>query len=70
MKVRNFDHNQIRWCSMHTLNLGVLTWMVGSTLKVLLLNNNWAGGSEEAQLKVAFKEFSEWAKMHRVPCLP
>ena len=69
LRMRNFDHNQIRWCAMHTLNLGMVAFMAGSTLRILTNEHHWEGGSEEQQLKVAFREFSAWAKQQKIPLL-
>ena len=67
--MRNFDHNQIRWCAMHTLNLGMVTFIVGSALRVLTREHHWAGGTEERQMKEGFKAFNEWAKLMKIPYL-
>ena len=36
MKVRGFDHNYIKWCTLHTLNLGVAIWAASSAVLELL----------------------------------
>ena len=54
---------------MHTLNLGMVTFVVGSALRVLVREHHWAGGTEERQLKEGFKTFNEWAKRMKIPYL-
>ena len=54
---------------MHTLNLGMVAFMAGSTLRVLTQENHWQAGSEDKQLKAAFKNFSAWAKQEKIPFL-
>ena len=54
---------------MHTINLGLLQFLVGSALKLMVGDGLWGNGSEEEQLKAAFAEFEAWSKAHRIPQL-
>lgn len=36
LKVRGFDHNYVKWCTLHTLNLGICCWASASVLLELL----------------------------------
>ena len=65
----NFDHGQIKWCAMHTLNLGVAVFMLGSALRVLAQAGRWPGESEDTRLRAAFADFSAWAKDKGIPSL-
>ena len=36
LRVRGFDHNMVKWCSLHTINLGIASWACGSAIFELL----------------------------------
>ena len=67
IKLRNFDLSYVRWCAMHTLNLGVLQYLVGSALRTLAADNHWLGATEASKLQTGFQEFCQWAKENKVP---
>lgn len=35
-----FHHDMIRWCTLHTLHLGVVNWVVGSGFHMLLAQDS------------------------------
>ena len=63
----NFNVEYVRWCGMHTLNLGLLQTMLGSTLRILLDMKHWGDISDELQLKAGYLEFTSWARRHKIP---
>ena len=67
MKMCNFSVDYIRWCGMHTLNLGLVQTMLGSTIRVLLDSKQWGDVSDDLQLKAGFLEFASWARRHKIP---
>ena len=62
----NFSVEYVRWCGMHTLNLGLLQTMLGSALRILLDMKQWGDVSDELQLKAGFLEFTAWARQHKI----
>ena len=66
----NFSVDYVRWCGMHTLNLGLVQTMLGSTIRVLLDSKQWGDVTDELQLKAGFLEFVSWARQHKIPHLP
>ncbi|CAE7252570.1 unnamed protein product, partial [Symbiodinium sp. KB8] len=74
VKLRGFDHNYIKWCTLHTLNLGVACWAVASALLELLkLEDVWPAPPGTAskdktnvRLGIAYVEFTSWAKEFHV----
>ena len=36
LRVRGFDHNMVKWCTLHTINLGIASWACGSAIFELL----------------------------------
>ena len=36
LKIINFNHMMVRWCTLHTLNLGIAQWVVASAIYELL----------------------------------
>ena len=67
--MKNFSPEYIRWCGMHTLNLGMVQFLLGSGLRLMLGDKLWGHVSDEEQLKAAFAEFDAWSKTHGIPHL-
>ena len=42
LNIRGFHHSALRWCSMHTVNLGLCHWVAGSVMIMLLqMEDSW-----------------------------
>lgn len=66
--IAGFDPQLIKYCTMHTLNLGVDTFAAGSCLQTLLNNGMWGGNAVSLQERLcqAWCAFNEWAKGRRI----
>ena len=67
--VRTFNVEQVKFCSMHSLNLGFVLWSAGSSIESLI---NWGAWGDNytpynVKLQRAFGEFKAWSKRMRVP---
>ena len=74
LRLKNFSPEYIRWCGMHTLNLGLAQFLVGSGLRLMLRDRRWCDLDQDVydddqQLKRAYAEFEDWCKTHRIPHL-
>ena len=60
----SFDPQQIKFCTMHALNLGFVLWAAGSCIDQLLTFGRWGGDdvSYDTKLDRAWHEFAIWAK--------
>ena len=65
-----FKPAHIKYCQMHSLNLGVSHVIIGGALKILSDELEVWGSktrSETARLHDAYIAFHTWAKTHKVP---
>lgn len=64
--VPHFQISMIRWCAMHVLHLGCDLWIVGNSLKTLLLDTHvWGDGCDDDRLLNGWLEFKEWARKNK-----
>ena len=63
-----FHHRQIRWCSMHCVNLGVALDANGSALKTLIDANFYGEGTLSDVFCAAWRSFKRWKQQHRLSC--
>lgn len=63
----------VKWDTMHCVNLGVALWTCGSAMRVLLDDYDcWGLGGDGAilcqadRLNIAYDNFREWCRRHRV----
>ena len=56
-----FDCSGIKFCSMHTVNLGILQYLSGSVLELLVSWKFFGQGSLQTQLIEATQRFKRWA---------
>lgn len=66
-----FDPMQIKYCSMHSLNLGVSLWIAAGA--ILFLRDDlqlWGGPDMTAaeKLSSAWMHFVAWAKQRKIQC--
>ena len=67
--IPKFKVEMIRWCGMHTINLGVDLWICGGVMKKMLTyNHDWGGANiEEAdKLLLAYDSFRSWCRVHKL----
>ena len=66
-RIRSFDPSQICFCSMHSMNLGLVLWTTGSALKVLV-EHWWIWGEQlpADAYKKAWMHFNGWCKERKV----
>ena len=70
LSLPSFNPDIIKWCSMHTLNLGTSLWICGSTMRALLeYPTFWPGSSVDDQLLVAYGRFKEWTRSRKIQWL-
>ena len=67
----SFHPQQVKFCAMHTLNLGYVLWAAGSCIESLLYCGLWGGAdvSYDEKLKRAWHDFVQWAKRMKCPHL-
>ena len=68
-KLNFFDPMQIKFCSMHSLNLGVSTWMAAGALIVLKEDLQLWGGNDRDPSECfydAWVDFRNWAKRNKI----
>ena len=72
MDMKYFHHDQIKFCSMHALNLGFTLWLLGGAI-VLLDEQLGAWGGPEVdrteRLHHAYVEFHHWTSSHKIQSL-
>ena len=57
----------VKFCSMHTLNLGVSVWAAGGALKLLTEDlEHWQDDTREQRLESAYEDFCIWAKHGKI----
>ena len=52
LKIRGFHQSCLRWCTMHTINLGICHWVVASILISVMNHHEDSEGG--ARLKLLF----------------
>lgn len=69
--MQTFNVQQIRFCSMHCLNLGYCLWACGSCLERLVQMHMWGDvhTTRDTCLKRAFGDFCKWAKENKIQSL-
>ena len=63
---------QIKYCSMHSLNLGYALWVAGGAITILCDDVQVWGGDERNKadrLLDAWMDFKNWAKTNRIQYL-
>ena len=66
--IPGFHSDIIRFCSMHTLNLGILQTMVAECILWLCENDVYAGDTLDVQLQNSYNDFKAWCRRERVNC--
>ena len=59
----------VKYCAMHSLNLGHTLWLLGSVMTVLLSDFQIFGGANETdtkKLQQAWVELNDWSKQRRI----
>ena len=66
-----FSPDQIKFCSMHALNLGVAQWSAGGVLKMLIHWDVFGGDDVPLAQRYlqAWLDFDAWAKGLKIPPL-
>jgi len=70
--LKMFHPAQIKFCAMHSLNLGYGVWLLGSVLKVLVTDYAFFGGadmSESFKLQNAWIHFRDWCQQRKITSL-
>ena len=68
-KLNFFDPMQIKFCSMHSLNLGVSTWVAAGALIVLKEDLQLWGGNDKDPAECfydAWMDFKNWTKRKKI----
>ena len=68
-KLPNFEPGMVKWCAMHTLNLGVTGWILGSAILEFMDVGVWSGDSIAETWRVAYDAFKSWAQARKIPYL-
>lgn len=75
MALAGFEVRQLRWCTMHCINLGALQAFNGSVLSLLCSNGffNIGGRASHSMDNDQMREFSarfrSWARVKQIECL-
>ena len=70
--LKMFAPCMVKFCAMHSLNLGYTLWLLGSVLTVLLSDFEiWgrANESDTKKLQQAWVELNEWSKQRKIQYL-
>ena len=66
LRVPQFQIAMIRWCAMHIIHLGCDLWIVGNSLRTLLLDTCvWGDGCDDDRLLNGWLEFKQWARENK-----
>jgi len=69
VNLSHFHPMQIKFCSMHALNLGIALWIAGGAMTILCEDSQvWGDGerSLEERYRSAFIDFTNWAKQRKI----
>ena len=66
--IPGFHNDIVRFCSMHTLNLGVLQTLVAEGLLWLRENDVFNGNDLDDRLRCCYIDFKAWARREGVVC--
>ena len=67
--MRHFAVDQIKFCSMHALNLGFVLWVLGGGIVLLADERYIWGGPEKSRVErfhLAYSEFKQWASDRKI----
>lgn len=66
--VVSFHPQQIKFCAMHSVNLGYVLWAAGSGLDLLISKGVWGSNdvAYETKLKRSWNDFLHWAKQRKI----
>ena len=66
--VVSFHPQQIKFCAMHSVNLGYVLWAAGSGLDLLIPKGVWGSNdvAYETKLKRSWNDFLHWAKQRKI----
>lgn len=65
-----FSPDQIKYCSMHSLNLGIALWAAGGCLKLLMEWGTWGADdvfTAKQQFTRAWMDFNRYTKQNKIP---
>ena len=57
----------VKWCAMHTLNLGVTGWILGSAMLEFMDVGVWRGANDAETWRIAYEAFKSWAQRNKIP---
>ena len=66
--VKQFHYSMIRWCSMHSVELGVGLFLNGGCFYELMKVDHWEGDTLAAKYRAAYKSFKEFIKANQIEC--
>lgn len=70
--MKNFHPDQVKFCSMHALNLGFTLWLLGGGIVILDEELGVWGGSDiekPQRLHYAYVDFQQWASSRKIQLL-
>ena len=66
--VKGFHYRMVRWCSMHTTQLGVGQFLHGGCFYELMKVRWFDGGNPAERYRNAFRKFKAFINLHRIKC--
>ena len=66
--VKGFHYSMIRWCSMHSIQLGVGLFLNGGCWHELVKVQHFEGNSVADRFREAYRKFKIFCKTHKIEC--